>query len=171
MKILATLFLQHNPKQLKELYLSETCIGDLGVKALAEAILEPRMQRNEDNTATSSWCCCHSLVTIDLRHNGIGNIGARSIAKAILNNTTLNRLYVQSNEFGIEGFQHILNSVEWNNTLCVLCINNFEIYSGRIRNAIAMNQRNGGSEKLRFRRKKMMEWLCANWILGVNCKP
>eukprot|EP00592_Proboscia_alata_P024229 CAMPEP_0194438114 /NCGR_PEP_ID=MMETSP0176-20130528/103337_1 /TAXON_ID=216777 /ORGANISM="Proboscia alata, Strain PI-D3" /LENGTH=76 /DNA_ID=CAMNT_0039260003 /DNA_START=233 /DNA_END=460 /DNA_ORIENTATION=- len=58
----------------------------------------------------------HTLTTLDLSDNEIGDDGATDIAKALRANTTLTMLNLDRNEIGVDGATAIAEALQTNTT-------------------------------------------------------
>ncbi|KAG0375797.1 hypothetical protein BGX24_008647 [Mortierella sp. AD032] len=61
-----------------------------------------------------------TLTTLDLKHNSIGDNGAKTLAEALKTNSTLTTLYLQGNSIGDSGAQALAEALKSNSTLNTL---------------------------------------------------
>ncbi|CAF3905508.1 unnamed protein product [Rotaria magnacalcarata] len=62
-----------------------------------------------------------TLTTLDLRSNGIGKRGAKYIADALLKSMTLQTLYLAFNQIGDLGSQYMANALQHNKVTFIIC--------------------------------------------------
>jgi Ran GTPase-activating protein (RanGAP) involved in mRNA processing and transport len=144
---------------MKSLYVEKACIGHVGAKALAEAMMSARAPMTTlyiahnaigdagavalaDALATSA-----TMKTLDMGYNHIGDVGAIALAAAIAKSRTLVDLNLECNEFGVHGATALAEAAAKSYSLTAL-----DIRSARLPELARMNAIDAVSRAVEYRR-------------------